>query len=513
MMRRSSFRPRPLNIFKPIQIFCSQENIEFDIEESTLLYSSRGAHENDVNEPVTGKTGANGDDDRNNSYSDAKMRKHIDIPVPIIGTVNTYEEEHVYNWSIPKHYVRFRRDTQEDFDNGCDYELQEEDMVWLNHHPDYSEGTPPILDAPMLQRMIDLLEKLTPDYSADPPSIPEIETVFSMKLNFEVSKVTGAKVTPAKVVSDIRQYWLSKRNKLKKPLLFRFWPQTAITDSNPHRVFRPREKERYKLRKHRKNDGEALHRLKQLKTDFTTALQALDLLRKRERLKRSLLDYMNEVFEQAIYDMVDKSGKPRKDGGLTAPREKIKLKLRFPARSNSIDLGVDEQEDGGIDASSAIDSNTNNQQQSKQLNAQRLLIKKQKKKQKKRLRESLNAATEGGQDGEPMPFDDSTRARQYRRTDTSPWGSPLPSMESHTEGLAPVPIYLGPPQDIVVPSFLDQIDAPGTYSFDDYNEEMSVFPTFSMNTRDIDVSIAHSIVVVTERSVMTFHFAANLLYN
>ncbi|KAH8057222.1 hypothetical protein JL722_6870 [Aureococcus anophagefferens] len=53
----------------------------------------------------------------------------------------------------------------------------------------------------------------------------------------------------------------SRRSKLGKPLLRRFWPKTAPTDTNPHCVFRPREKERYKLRKHRKND-EAVKRLK-----------------------------------------------------------------------------------------------------------------------------------------------------------------------------------------------------------------------------------------------------------
>ena len=51
----------------------------------------------------------------------------------------------------------------------------------------------------------------------------------------------------------IHAYWLQKRQKLGKPLLRRFWPATSPTDSNPHCVFRPREKERYKLRKHRKN--------------------------------------------------------------------------------------------------------------------------------------------------------------------------------------------------------------------------------------------------------------------
>ena len=43
--------------------------------------------------------------------------------------------------------------------------------------------------------------------------------------------------------------------KLNKPLIRRFWPAVPVDDPNPHHVFRPREKERYKLRgRARKND-------------------------------------------------------------------------------------------------------------------------------------------------------------------------------------------------------------------------------------------------------------------
>ena len=62
-----------------------------------------------------------------------------------------------------------------------------------------------------------------------------------------------------------------KGRNLGKPLLRRFWPATSPTDSNPHCVFRPREKERYKLRKHRKNDVDAFRKLQQLRRDFETA--------------------------------------------------------------------------------------------------------------------------------------------------------------------------------------------------------------------------------------------------
>lgn len=56
------------------------------------------------------------------------------------------------------------------------------------------------------------------------------------------------------IISEVYNYWVYKRSKLKKPLLRKYWPVTASNDTNPHMVFRPREKEKYKLRKKRQND-------------------------------------------------------------------------------------------------------------------------------------------------------------------------------------------------------------------------------------------------------------------
>jgi hypothetical protein len=47
------------------------------------------------------------------------------------------------------------------------------------------------------------------------------------------------------MVQEVYGYWVSKRQRFKKPLLRKFWPVTSINDTNPHLVFRPREKERY----------------------------------------------------------------------------------------------------------------------------------------------------------------------------------------------------------------------------------------------------------------------------
>jgi hypothetical protein len=100
------------------------------------------------------------------------------------------------------------------------------------------------------------------------------------------------------VAEDVYRYWMQKRTRLRKPLLRRFWPVTASNDTNPHMVFRPREKERYKLRKHRRNDMEALLKMRQLRDELQHARKLVGDVRQREKLKRELLLVGEDVFEQ-----------------------------------------------------------------------------------------------------------------------------------------------------------------------------------------------------------------------
>lgn len=105
-------------------------------------------------------------------------------------------------------------------------------------------------------------------------------------------------------------YWLAKRKRIGKPLLRRFWPKTATTDTNPHSVFRPREKERYKLRKHRKNDLDAFRKLQQLRRDFETAKELCGLVTRRERIKRLKLDIDRGHLRRQLAHLAETHGVP-----------------------------------------------------------------------------------------------------------------------------------------------------------------------------------------------------------
>ena len=204
--------------------------------------------------------------------------------------------------------------------------------------PPAGQPTPPTLPLRHLEHMLDILEKATgfdvivSQGEAERlilAKIPELNRIFaprkpSPRRSPQPSPRAGAVVSSAgaetssipaitvrEVIGEVYQYWINKRSKLRKPLLRKYWPVTSANDTNPHLVFRPREKEKYKLRKKRVNDMEAYRKMRRLREDFARLRNVIDLVVRREKL--SLLGVMMgcELTDQRIYDAVDTSGLPR----------------------------------------------------------------------------------------------------------------------------------------------------------------------------------------------------------
>lgn len=236
-----------------------------------------------------------------------------------------------------------------------EYNLDEEDEIWLENQPlfglrinlrkvgdksfkDDDKGViKPILSLVTFERMIDILEKATGFdtiitlHQAERLVLGKIPSLLRVFPSSHVNKGEQKKkdiVTVKTVVDSVYNYWVQKRSKLKKPLLRKFWPVTATNDTNPHQVFRPREKEKYKLRKKRQNDLDAYKKIKQLKADFQKARVLLELIKRREVLNKCVLDMQNDWFDQRIYELVDTSGIPRESDRLS--REEIETALSVP---------------------------------------------------------------------------------------------------------------------------------------------------------------------------------------
>ena len=275
--------------------------------------------------------------------------------MPEIKYVDAYERDILPDYGCPTSYVRYNRLSHEELRESLEYVIDTEDETWLKNSTKFgaasvvslddvkyskeqstgidenttgaipSEDTSSaytkrkaakhllkttLLPLSMLEIMFDILEKATGFEAII--TLDQAEYLIVKKLPqfyhmYPVRAKAGI-VTIRHVMTDVYYYWVSKRSKLKRPLIRRFWPVTSTDDTNPHLVFRPREKEKYKLRKKRQNDMDAYIKLQQLKQDFSQIRLLMGLIQRREELNRSLILLQKEWFDQKLYDAIDTSG-------------------------------------------------------------------------------------------------------------------------------------------------------------------------------------------------------------
>lgn len=264
----------------------------------------------------------------------------LDIPVPRINAVQGYEQDVPANFKIPLSFTRFTRPSNEEWNDTLDYIADVEDEAWLHQNVKFgssmkliendraddlmmlptanlgytqSSTRRPQLSLRLFELMFDQLEKATAFEFII--SVQQADTLFKAKIpqlyHVFPAKARQNSVTIKQVIQEVYDYWVQKRSKLKRPLLRRYWPVTSSDDTNPHLVFRPREKEKYKLRKKRQNDTNAYRKMKQLREDFDNLRAVLDLLRSREEVHRTYVQLQVEHFQQRLYDIVDTSGQER----------------------------------------------------------------------------------------------------------------------------------------------------------------------------------------------------------
>ncbi len=114
----------------------------------------------------------------------------------------------------------------------------------------------------------------------------------------------------AKILPDVHYYWVAKRTAQGKlnssqgrALCRKYWTQTSSSDTNPHHTFRPRDKEKYRLRRQQKrNDLEAFRKLQQIRREFGQARCLTQLVIEREKCGEAELELQTQIFEQTLFD-------------------------------------------------------------------------------------------------------------------------------------------------------------------------------------------------------------------
>lgn len=297
-MRRQSLRPRQIDVHGRMRIIRSQDDLVMDDDGSGVAPSLTT-----FDELVATL------EEQHQSVAQRLKRKK-NIPIPVILDVEGYEDEVKDDYEVPTSYVRFQSlPTAPQEEKKVEIDLELADIRWLQRHPRYGEDGDPRyqLSLSQFEKMLDALEKASAIINPNTITLAEAEEVFAKQLKM-------VKTPFNKVTVDVYNYWMTKRQALKRPILRKYWPQTPLNDTNPHLVFRPREKERYKLRKHRKNDMEGFRKMQQLRADFERIRQLVELVRRREKCKRLSIDFLDEIRRQAVHEMVH-----QKDGELRKP--------------------------------------------------------------------------------------------------------------------------------------------------------------------------------------------------
>jgi enhancer of polycomb-like protein len=254
----------------------------------------------------------------------------LDIPVPRINLVRNYDQDVPAVYKLPVSFIRYHRRTPGEWKSTLEYISDAEDEIWLKQKQFFKStevqdetialpagcrlsANAPHLSMELFEHMMDILDKET--------AFDSIITISQAEAHFQAripqlyqlfpTKLRQGSVNVKHVIQEIYTYWVQKRSKLKRPLLRRFWPVTSTDDTNPHMVFRPREKEKYKLRKKRQNDLNACRKLKQLREDFDNLRTVLDIVRHREELHRIHVQLQVDLYQQRLYDAIDTSGTPR----------------------------------------------------------------------------------------------------------------------------------------------------------------------------------------------------------
>jgi len=303
--RRSNFRVRPLDPYKALPVYRDVGDFDAVIEEDEP--------EEDVSKAGEQLKAESEKDKKKKKAAPAASvpgtlteqlkvdegttkDKQFNLPVPETQKSSTFDQVVQGTFRVENAYIRHRITYNDDytFSGDIEYELTSEDEEWLKKHSKYGPKGKFPLAPELLERIIDLMERKTGrDF---PMSQSDAVKLCQTHLQANIAKEN-------KVFEDVYNYWIQRRTKLKKPLLRRFWPITSPNDSSPNLTFRPREKERYRLRKKRQNDLDSLEKMVALRGDFEMMRMLLELVRRRENLHEVRAKLLEDEFEQALWDL------------------------------------------------------------------------------------------------------------------------------------------------------------------------------------------------------------------
>lgn len=260
-----------------------------------------------------------------------KIRK-LNIPICDVLIDNEYEKNVQPNFKLPTSFIRHTKKIGDEPDVTIDYNMEDDDLKWLEGNPRLSNDKDAVkyLTIDAFEKIIDIFERHT-GFAIEPLPQTHAEKIVSDTAGFKWPASVISKIIP-----EIYCAWIAKREKYGKPMSRRYCPQTGSNDTNPHHVFRPRDKEKYRLRRQqRKNDIEAYRKMQKLRKEFERARELLQLVLEREMLSEASLEVQTAIFETSLCEGSGGEWRPTEMAAVVPYQLQSKHLLRLPAGQDS----------------------------------------------------------------------------------------------------------------------------------------------------------------------------------
>lgn len=287
MATKLSFRSRQLDPSKPMSIYRAEEVP--DLGECTAI--SRGV-------PVLPsgmEKEEEGEHHLQRAISAQQAFGHtgeLVIPTPEVQMApnKDYGELYAADYHLPRQLIHMQLFAMEQ--DHPDYDMDSEDEEWfLRNAKAY-----PDLTTLQFERLMDKFEQ----QQQGRPKALELP---------EAKLLAGAKnAEEENLVTEIYDYWVDKRLRTRIPLrpTVKQEKREGISSNSPYIAFRKRT-EKMQTRKNRKNDEASYEKMLKLKRDLNRAVNLLDMVKRRERLKRDQLGVTVDIFKKR-YELGDFSG-------------------------------------------------------------------------------------------------------------------------------------------------------------------------------------------------------------
>lgn len=265
--------------------------------------------------------------------SASSMASQVIIPIPDASIpAPEYSELYPSTFKMPRDYIRYQPKIRGIDEELPVYDADEQDQTWLQEMNARKKWS----STASLDTFETIIEKLDEAFILAPLSESEAVILLRTEEN--------------QLVRDVYSYYCKKKISMKQPtlrLLLKEDKPDGAVNRDPYVCFR-RRTEKMQTRKNRKNDESSYMNMTKLRRDMDRARTIIDLVRKREKMKRESICKDWDVYE-ARFRLQDW------DGSLLercAPPPSFKHAVPAPAASaakTASQASVDEEQDLSAD--------------------------------------------------------------------------------------------------------------------------------------------------------------------